>query len=247
MEDFIYIQALQLQEQLVHTIDKGIDTNSEIMYESRRQNLLNTQLLKNVIPEWLNSVHSLSHFYQWIKEKGNAQQRKKVIYDSFEPLLRFLQSKPSIIGEVLVNEKLEVYRETYIYEAWKKALDRKESDPEGSITSSRTLLESTCKYILKKLEVDFDKESDLPKLCKLTVSALNIAPDSSSRETFTKIFNGCYTVIAGIGELRNKLSDAHGKTEGQTKPLSRHAEFSVNLSGTLSAYLLETYEDIREK
>lgn len=247
MEDFMYIQALDLQEQLINTIDKGFNSYNQLMFESRRKNLLNTQSLNKVIPEWLSNVHSLSHFHQWIKEKGSIPERKKLIYESFVPVLNFLQSKPSILGESSVNDKLEMYRETYIYEIWIKALDRKDADPEGAITSARALIESTCKYILQKLNVSFDKEMDLPKLSKLTINALNVSPDENAKNAFTRIFSGCFTAIEGIGELRNKLSDAHGKIEGQIKPLSRHAELSVNLSGTLSAFLLETYEELKNK
>lgn len=187
----------------------------------------------------------MSSFYQWIKEKGNVEQRKGFVCESFKPTLKYLQSKPSVIGQASFTDKLEVLRETYIHESWMKALERLNNDPDGALTSARTLIETTCKFILKKLSVAFEENTDLPKLCKLTVGALKISPDPETKDAFNRIFNGCYTIIEGIGVLRNKLSDAHGKDEDFKKPLRRHAELIVNIAGSLSVFLLETFEQIK--
>jgi hypothetical protein len=245
LSEFMYDQTVQLQEFLVTTISKGHNHYMQMMFESRRKNLLNSAVPKNLLPEWLSEIHSLSSFYQWIKEKGNVEQRKAFVCESFKPALKFLQSKPSVIGQASVTDKLEVLRETYIHESWMKAMERLNNDPDGALTSARTLIETTCKFILKKLSIAFEENGDLPKLCKLTVGALNISPDPETKDAFTRIFSGCYTVIEGIGELRNKLSDSHGKDENFIKPLRRHAELTVNISGSLSVFLLETFEQIK--
>jgi hypothetical protein len=242
ISEFMYDQTVQLQEYLITTISKGHNPYMQMMFESRRKNLFNSAVPKNLLPEWLSDIHSLSSFYQWIKEKGNVEQRKAFVCDSFKPALKYLQSKPSVIGQASVTDKLEVFRETYIHDSWMKALGRIENDPDGALTSARTLIETTCKFILKKLLIPFEDNVDLPKLCKLSVGALNVSPDPETKDAFTRIFSGCYTVIEGIGELRNKLSDSHGKDEDFKKPLRRHAELTVNLSGTLSVFMLETLE-----
>ncbi|MDR6378913.1 abortive infection family protein [Paraburkholderia caledonica] len=59
---------------------------------------------------------------------------------------------------------------------------------------------------------------------------------------FTQILGGCQSVVEGLGALRNKLSDAHGKGKRAVKPAARHAELAVNLSGALALYLLATLE-----
>ncbi len=242
ISEFMYDQTVQLQEYLITTITQGHNPYMQMMFESRRKNLYNSAVPKNLLPDWLADIHSLSSFYQWIKEKGNGDQRKAFVCDSFKPALKYLQSKPSVIGQTSITDKLEVFRETYIYDSWIKGIGRIESDPDGALTSARTLVETTCKFILKKLSIPFEIDTDLPKLCKLTIGALNVSPDPLTKEAFMRIFNGCYTAIEGIGELRNKLSDSHGKDEGFKKPLRRHAELTVNLSGTLSVFMLETLE-----
>ena len=50
------------------------------------------------------------------------------------------------------------------------------------------------------------------------------------------------SVVEGVGALRNRHSDAHGKGASGTKPAPRHAELAVNLSGTMATFLLQTWE-----
>lgn len=84
-------------------------------------------------------------------------------------------------------------------------------DPEGAITSSRTLIETTCKYILDELKITYKDDIELPKLYKLTAENLNLAPDQHTEQIFKQILGGCQSVVDGLGALRNKLSDSHGK------------------------------------
>ncbi len=98
ISEFMYDQTVQLQEYLITTITQGHNPYMQMMFESRRKNLYNSAVPKNLLPDWLADIHSLSSFYQWIKEKGNGDQRKAFVCDSFKPALKYLQSKPSVIG-----------------------------------------------------------------------------------------------------------------------------------------------------
>jgi hypothetical protein len=92
------------------------------------------------------------------------------------------------------------------------------------------------------LNVNYKDDIDLPKLYKLTAENLNLAPDQHTEQIFKQILGACQSVVEGLGALRNKLSDAHGKKTSQLKPSPRHAELAVNLSGTMTTFLLETFE-----
>jgi hypothetical protein len=59
---------------------------------------------------------------------------------------------------------------------------------------------------------------------------------------FKQILGGCQTVVEGLGAMRNRHSDAHGKGISGIKPAARHAELAVNLSGTMATFLLQTWE-----
>lgn len=48
-----------------------------------------------------------------------------------------------------------------VEESWRQALDKIHSDPEGAITATRTLLESTCKHICDERGVPYENSWDL--------------------------------------------------------------------------------------
>jgi Abortive infection C-terminus len=80
----------------------------------------------------------------------------------------------------------------------------------------------------------------LPKLYKLAAKTLRLAPDQYSEDVFKQILGGCATVIDGLGSLRNKFSDAHGRGRLPVRPAARHAELAVNLAGALALFLVST-------
>lgn len=137
--------------------------------------------------------------------------------------------------------KIDEFNMEYVSKEWSKALERKSDDPEAAITSARSLLETTCKHILDKIGAEYDQNIELPKLYKITASKLNLSPDQHTEDIFKQILGGCSSIVIGLGSLRNKLSDAHGKTINQVKPSARHAALAVNLSGAMTTFLLETY------
>lgn len=130
--------------------------------------------------------------------------------------------------------------------AWSKALERRTSDPEGAITSARTLIEAVCKHILDEGKQDYDDGAELPKLYKQAAEFLNLAPSQHTEQVFKQILGGCTAVVEGLGALRNRLSDAHGKGKIASRPAPRHAELAVNLSGALAMYLLATWQARQE-
>lgn len=123
-------------------------------------------------------------------------------------------------------------------------MDRRISDPEGAITLSRTLLESTCKHILDELEIDYGNSPDINQLYRLVGKALNLSPSQHTEQTFKQILGGCSSIVEGLGALRNKVGDAHGQGKVNFRPAPRHAELAVNLAGTMSVFLFSTW-DIR--
>jgi hypothetical protein len=120
-------------------------------------------------------------------------------------------------------------------------MDRRANDPEGAITLARSLLETVCKHILDDLNVTYKATADLPDLYKAVSKELNIAPSQHSEDIFKQILGGCTAVVEGLGALRNRLSDAHGRGRAGSKPSSRHAELAVNIAGTVAQFLVATY------
>ena len=86
---------------------------------------------------------------------------------------------------------------------------------------------------------------ELSELYKATAKELNLAPEQHTEQVFRQILGGCSAIINGLGTLRNRLGDAHGKGPLPIKPSPRHAELAVNLAGTMALFLVQTYEEIK--
>ena len=103
-------------------------------------------------------------------------------------------------------------------------------------------MESVCKHILDASGTPYEDSPDMNKLYRQTAERLNIAPTQHTEQVFKQILGGCTAVVEGLGALRNRLSDSHGKGKAAVKPAPRHAELAVNLAGALAMYLLATWE-----
>ena len=237
----LYEQTVTLQNLLVSHATGGREDEAE--YARLRQMLLANSSLDSLAPQFLRTCRNLSQFWQFIKYKyATYAERRDYIWAEFNPLLEALERGAVAPSDTAVTQTLDKFDAAHVQAAWSKALDRRSADPEGAITSARTLIETVCKHILDESGAAYDDGADLPKLYKQTAELLNLAPSQHTEQVFKQILGGCTSVVEGLGALRNRLSDAHGRGKGGTKPAPRHAELAVNLSGALATYLLATWE-----
>lgn len=137
---------------------------------------------------------------------------------------------------------LMAFNEETVHKSWQTALERRASDPEGAITAAKSLLESVCKHILDAKSVSYDsRKLETHELYKLTVDVLSLAPSNQTKDIFKQVLGGCSAVVNGLGAIRNKLGDAHGKDSKTAKPASHHAELAVNLAGSMALFLVSCY------
>jgi hypothetical protein len=144
--------------------------------------------------------------------------------------------------DVSIREQLArpVYRSHR--DLWDKANDRLLDDAEGAITAARSLLESTCKLILRELKVPYSASSDVPKLYDDACRALGMAPGGQLDPSFRAVFSSTYTVVQSVTEIRNKYGDAHGKESASPRPSGAEAELAVHLAGAVSCFLVRRFE-----
>jgi hypothetical protein len=199
--------------------------------------------LKKLAPEFLRTNRTLEQFWEYIKPKFvHWAERRKFLWAEFAPLIDELDGKTSTPADGGVSEVLSKFDPETVHAVWEKALVRRREDPEAALTSARTLLETVCKHILDQESVVYPDDADLPKLYKTVANELNLAPSQHSESIFKQILGGCTAVVEGLGALRNRLSDSHGKGMRPVKPDSRHAELAVNLAGSMATFLIETWE-----
>ena len=212
-------------------------------YKSFRTSIISKPEYEQMLPRFVRTCRTPDEFWAFIKPQfDHYAERRQFIADAFAPLLDHLECASQSPTKAHVENSLEQLRAENVNLLWTKALSRCENDPEGSITASRSLLESVCKLILEEINPGCPAEGDLPKLYGMTANALNLAPSQHSEEVFKRILGGCHTVVENLGALRNRLGDAHGQGRKAPKPLPRHARLAVNLAGAASVFLVETWQ-----
>jgi hypothetical protein len=218
-------------------------TYEEAEYRALREELSAVPRVQEKLPKCVHICRNLSEFWSFIKPKfPTYDQRREYLRNEFDPILTMLEMELRTPSDAGTTATVQAVSSTFILDAWKKSLERRSTDPEGAITSARTLLESVCKHILDGARVAYDDNADLPKLYSITAKQLNLSPSQHSEQLFKQILGGCQTVVEGVGALRNRHSDAHGKGSTGVKPAPRHAELAVNLSGSMATFLLQTWE-----
>lgn len=219
----------------------------DIEYKNLRRELMAIPRIMKMLPQFTHVCRDLSEFWGFIKPKFDTYAgRREYIRKEFDPLLTMLEAETRTPSDAPISATVKSVNSVYIQETWHKALERRAIDPEGAITVARTLLESVCKHILDAAGISYDDSAELPKLYTLTSKQLNLSPSQHTEQLFKQILGGCQTVVEGVGAIRNRHSDAHGKGVAGSKVASRHAELAVNLSGTMATFLLQTW-DSRKK
>lgn len=238
-----YEQAMLLQNLLIDAATGGQNFPNE--YLALRDVFVSHPDMKRFVPVWVRTNRNLSQFWNFIKQKfPSYKERREFIWSELQPLLEFLENGEKHPVKESIDTVISVFDASNVKAAWDKCIERKSTDPEGAITMVRTLLESVCKYILDRVNVTYSSSIDMSELYKLTAENLNLAPEQHTEKIFKQILGGCSGVVNGLGNLRNKHGDAHGKGLANVKPKPRHAELAVNLAGSMALFLLATYQEL---
>jgi hypothetical protein len=242
--DSDFERAEYLQNLLVSRATGG-GTGTDEEYQHLRQHFLSSSELKARLPEFVRTRRDLSQFWQFIKHKlGSYQERREFLWESFRPLLEHLEGIDRTPADTSISSVLKQFDEVSVHAAWSRAVERKKEDPEGAITAARTLLETVCKHILDECSVQYDSNKvEIHELYKLVAIQLRLSPSQHTEEVFRQILGGCSAIVTGLGTLRNRLGDAHGKGKRPIRPAPRHAELAVNLSGSVALFLVTTWQE----
>lgn len=235
-------EKVETLQNLLISYATGDSTLDEEEFKQLREELLNEPLIRDRLPRFVRTHRDFKQFWGFIKQQSDHYQgRREFLWEQFRPVLEFLEGQGSPADEV-VSDILAQFDTENVHRVWAKALERRSDDPDGALTSARTLLETVCKHILDETGMSYSEDADLPKLYRLTAEVLNLAPTQQTEEILRRVFGGCQTVVEGLGALRNKLGDAHGTGKEVAQAEPRHAGLAVNLSGAMATFLVETWE-----
>lgn len=222
--------------------DRATTSTSNENYERDRTEVLALNELRPHLPAWVSRCRTGGQFWELMKKtSGTWADRRTFIHDSLNPVHEWIERSGPVVHDSVISMLTVVSSET-IAGTWQKVLARKGDDPAGTITSARSMVESTCKHILDELSVEYDHDCDLPKLYKLTARSLKLGVDQHDEQIFKQILNACGSAVDGLAGLRNKHGDAHGPGKKALRPAARHADLAANLAGTMCTFLIATYE-----
>lgn len=215
-------------------------------YEAIRTDLISEYSLQAVLPKWIFEKRYGSQFWQYMKEISSSYKgRREFIWNEIRGIYEFIESGNNQPVSISFGEVQSAIKNSALDNLWKKIHARRLHDPEGAITASRTMLESTLKYILDELGVKYEDKDDLPELYKNVSKQLRLSPEDQHEQIFKQILQGITSVVHGFGVLRNKYGDAHGKGKTHQEPEARHVDLVVNLCGTICTFLINTFERTR--
>lgn len=235
------LEKATMMEQLLTASATGKEADTHT-YEHLRQEFMLVDELKDLLPSFVRTSRTLETFWPFIKRTaGTYAERREYISQAFTPLIEHLEGRNRHPGDSVTSDALLTFDAEGVHAVWHKALARRQSDPEGAITVARTLLETVCKRVLDELAVKYTDKEDLPQLYRMAAKELNLAPDQHTEEPIKQILGGAMTLVNGIGTLRNRLSDAHGRGGSlPVRPSPRHASLAVNTAGAVATFLVET-------
>ena len=120
------------------------------------------------------------------------------------------------------------------------------NDTDLAIGTSKELVETICKTILKKLDPGSKPKIKFPDLVRQTLKALGIESADLGDDQTNKTFQGIVTSLAslthGIAEFRNVAGTGHGKDYGFRPVDTEYARLAVNSAGTLVIFLLDMFK-----
>jgi hypothetical protein len=122
-------------------------------------------------------------------------------------------------------------------------------DPAQVIGSTKELIESTAKLVLRQLNLPVNDKDELPDLVRRAQEAMAIHPTSAaagpdSAAAVKKILGGAITIATGVAELRNRgYGTGHGRAEVRTGLGARHARLATNAARLWCEFVLDTLVD----
>lgn len=233
-------RALMMEGILVARATGGDKDNPS--YKHLRREFMGDSRLESLLPPFVRTYRDLEAFWSYIKELRTYDERKLLINEAFTPLINYLEERNRSPSDKIISDTLESFDVDGAHIVWVKALERRNTDPEGAITVARTLLETVIKRILDEIGQAYPENEDLPKLYANVAQALNLAPNQHTEEPIKAILGSAMNLVNGIGTLRNRFSDSHGRGGTRpVKPLPRHATLAVNTAGIVATFLIETH------
>jgi hypothetical protein len=228
-----------LKERAEHQMDA-----EEPRFLECRRILLDSSYLGSETREFLQKHRTLQRFWELTARNHKSYAERRALVDvafegTFARLDGLVETSPLVEIDEGALQALEMVEAERI---WKRARKRinDDKDAQGSLTLSRSLLESVCKQILTAHNGTFSNNDTTANLCKRALAC--VLPENTAGSEHFKVFARTIgNLVEHIALYRTEESDAHGSPEVSAVQLYQ-ATYAVNLAGSTAMFLIECYQ-----
>lgn len=128
-----------------------------------------------------------------------------------------------------------------------RALANVNSEPREAVSAACNILESIFKIYIADEGLPQPNKQDLQSVWKVVKTDLGFDPALVQDDDLKKILSGILSVVDGIGAFRTHASSAHGQGRKLYKIKPRHARLAIHSAHTLGLFILETWDEKRNK
>jgi hypothetical protein len=125
----------------------------------------------------------------------------------------------------------------------KARLGIRDGDFDGAITSSISFLESVLRECHLRLNKSLPGDKTITGFWKSSRTILKL-DEIAGAESTAAVMNSLHGLIANLGSLRNRLSDAHGRDSQSPTASALIAELTVNTAATLATTAIRRFNQI---
>jgi hypothetical protein len=215
-------------------------------FRQARDRMLKDPVARRLAPAFIARCSTPDLLWGYLRSKasgsGSWAARRGVMHDAVDPILDALAGASVGPTDDLVSGAVTRLNSESVRDAWTRAVERRDLEPDAAVTAARSLLESTLKTILDDQGQEYDEGDDLPKLYRRAQEVLKLSPADQTEDRFRAILGACTTIVKELGSVRNRHSDAHGEGRKRYRVEGRHAALAVNLAGAMALFLIETHE-----
>lgn len=117
---------------------------------------------------------------------------------------------------------------------------------------AKSLVETTCKTILKEIGQTADENWKIQQLASITLKAVVRVPvghpePEAAKDRLETALKGLVGIVHGLGELRNLDGElGHGKEADRVTMSSFHAEFAARAADAVVKFLVEAHRSAQE-
>lgn len=209
--------------------------------------------------DWTDPAH-VSRALRAFERTAGRSERKLVL--RFEALAAIEQDNYAVVDEglrVTIRTRSVELRDGALRAlsdpaAVHEGLERitravEDGDYAQAIGSSKELVESTAKLVLRECGLPVNEKDDLPQLVAQAQLALQVHPTNppvgpDGSDAVKKILGGAMTITSGLAELRNRgYGTGHGPQGARLGLGARHAHLAVTAARLWCEFLLDTLAD----